>query len=169
MIETVDAHATCFVREFAERGDGLSASENELEPQALEIAGKAFQRSMKPPALCRPHFPFTGPNIVQHVNGNNRPIFGGRDQRGLIANAQVLAKPQDDWIRDWKTPFRLDSLTYHGSAFEDGLSTRYWSEACEARTEDSCGLLRTKLDKNKYFGHQTHLKNSPGARFRGKI
>jgi len=95
-VDTAGAHFFCDLDDLI---DASALPQDQARSLFPKIIVQASQAVMQPPARCTTHFPLARRVIVQHIDGNHRPIAHGGRQCGLIGKTQVLAKPEDDGIR----------------------------------------------------------------------
>ena len=76
-------------------GQQLQRIAAQHQQAALQTLVQAPQRVMQPPAAGASHSPFATVDVIENINGQHFPEGGGRIQRWVVREPQVLTEPDD--------------------------------------------------------------------------
>ena len=74
---------------------GTAAAQHQRGTGLGEACGERLEAMVQPPSMRPAHGPGAGSLVVEHVDRQDRPGRGRRDQRRVVSEAQVLAEPDD--------------------------------------------------------------------------
>ncbi len=91
----MDTRRARLLRQLGQHRVGLAAPQDQPRALFAQARVERLEAVVQPPARRAAHRMIAGRLVVEHVDGDHRPVVAGGDQRGLIGEAEVLAEPED--------------------------------------------------------------------------
>jgi len=96
MPDRVDVRRAGLFRQLSQHCVGLTAPQDQFRALLAQAGVECFEAVVQPPARRAAHRVIAGRLVVEHIEGDHRPVVTGGDERGLVGEAEVLTEPEDD-------------------------------------------------------------------------